>query len=294
MRHTRKPGQPQVFLSFAGEDHEVAECLRRNLKKHHNIEVFDFPPGANLVREINRALTQSDYFVLLWSRNSAERPWVEAEWSAAFARELQFVRELRERRSFLFVVRLDATPLPPLLAPRHYLDVAGGCEEMVNELVATWYRDREVDVPVLPAPYPRATGDAVARGQTLVLYVRNRDLRVAHVIVAPAELTGQSIDGLVRSELALPDSKTILDGKLGARFYYQLMYAGKMIPVDGAPLVELGITDGAMIDLEVRMESFGPEGPASTVVYRTGESTGFSAATRSLREVAFGHLIPWR
>lgn len=287
MWHTPDVSRPRVFLSFAGSDRVTAERLRRDLSER-DIETFVFPPGGNLVLDINRALTQSDYFVLLWSQASVDRPWVDAEWSAAFARELQ------ERRSFLFIVRLDTTPLPPLLAPRQYLDAFdNNWDEFVNELAVTWNRDRAVGEPVLPAPRSAAMDDGEVERPSIVLYVRNRELSVAHAIAVPEETAGGELGTLVRAELALPDIEEKFGGTVGMRFYYQLKYAGEQISADSGKLSELHIVDGSTIDLEVQVEPFGPKGSSPTVTYRHGASTSLSpAATRSLINSAFGHLIP--
>ncbi len=287
MWHTSDLRRPRVFLSFAGKDRLTAERFRRDLSECE-IEAFVFPPGGNIVLDINRALTQSDYFVLLWSQASRDRPWVDAEWSAAF------VRELQERRSFLFIVRLDTTPLPPLLAPRQYLDAFDGdWDELVRELAATWRRDIAVGEPVLPAPQSPATDNGEVQ-RTIVLYVRNRALSVAHTVVVPEESTGQDLEGLVRDALALPDIEEKFDGMIGMRFYYRLMSAGKQISVDSGRLVDSHIMNGSTIDLEVQIESFGPDGKSPIVTYRQGVSAGLSPpATRALINSAFSHLIPW-
>ncbi|MGH3921312.1 MAG: toll/interleukin-1 receptor domain-containing protein [Pseudonocardiaceae bacterium] len=276
MRHTPDVRRPRVFLSFAGTDQIMAERLRQDLRER-DIEAFTFPPGGNIVLDINRALTQSDYFVLLWSHACVDRPWVDAEWSAAFARELQ------ERRSFLFIVRLDMTPLPPLLAPRQYLDaVDTNWDELVNELAATWSRDLAVGEPVLPAPCAAATRNGEFQPSNIIVYIRNRALSVAHVIAVPAGSTGQDLEGLVRSALALPDVEEKFGGTVGMRFHYQLRNA------------DSAIVDGATVDLEVQVESFGPTGPSRTITYRQGVPTGLPpATTRALINSAFDHLIPW-
>lgn len=288
MRHTPDVRRPRVFLSFAGTDRITAERLRQGLWER-DIEAFSFPPGGNIVLDINRALTQSDYFVLLWSRACVDRPWVDAEWSAAFARELQ------ERRSFLFIMRLDRTLLPSLLAPRQYLDaVDTNWDELVNELAATWSQDLAVGEPVLPAPCSTATKNGVEKPSNIIVYVRNRALSVAHVVAVPAGSTGQDLEGLVRSALALPDVEEKFGGTVGMRFHYQLKNAGKLISSDSKKLAESAIVDGATVDLEVQVESFGPTGSSRTITYRQGVSTNLPpAATRALINSAFGHLIPW-
>ncbi|MDQ2881916.1 MAG: TIR domain-containing protein [Actinomycetota bacterium] len=278
---------PRVFLSFAGPDRATAERFREDLRQR-DIEAFVFQQGKNLVLDINQALAQSDYFVLLWSQAAVDRRWVDAEWSAAFA------RELAQRRSFLFIVRLDMAPLPPLLAPRHYLDaVDSDWGELVNELVASWRGDRAVGEPVLPAPCSTGTTNGEGGRRSIVLRVRNRALSVAHVIAVPEESTGQQLERLVRVALALPDVEKKFGGAVGMRFYYQLHGAGGQISGDGATLAELRIADGDTIDLVVQVESFGPSGSTSAVTYRQGSATRLSpATTRSLVNSAFNHLIP--
>lgn len=287
MWHPSEARPPRVFVSYAGNDRPIAERLRQDLGER-DIETFAFPPGGNFVLDINRALAQSDYFVLLWSQACVDRPWVDAEWSAAL------VRGLQERRSFLFIVRLDTTPLPPLLAPRQYLDAFNNWDSLVNELAATWGRDRAVGEPVLPAPFLAATGNGEAQRPNIILYVRNRALSVAHVIAVAAESTGHDLDSLVRSTLALPDVEEKFGGAVGMRFYYQLKNAEKQIFPDGRTLVELDIVDGDTVDLEVQVESFGPTVPSLVTTFRKGVSTSLApATTRALINSAFSHLIPW-
>lgn len=286
MRHWCEAAQLRVFLSFAGDDRVPAGRLRQGLEER-GIEVFVSPLGGNLVLDISQALADSDYFVLLWSQASVNRPWVNAEWASAFA------RELAGRRLFLFIVRLDGAPLPALLAPRQYLSaVAENWKDLANDLVSTWRRDCAVGEPVLPAPCPAVARDAVGQGPVIELYVRNRALSVAHPMTVPEKSTGQELMDLVRSSLGLPKEVTKFNGAVGMNFYYQIMKADVAIPLDGK-ISQLGITDGTIIDLEVQLEPFGPEGSSPRVIYRQGASAGLSPAmTRSLMRSAFGHLIP--
>lgn len=279
---------PQVFISFAGTDRAMADRLRRDLQER-DIEVSDFPLGRNLVLDINQKLAQSDYFVLLWSQAAVDRQWVSAEWSAAFA------HELLERRSFLFVVRLDRTPLPILLAARHYLDAAdNNWNELVNELVDTWRRDRAVGEPVLPAPCPATTANGADGHRNIILYIRNHALSVAHVMTVPEESTGRQLMNLVHTALALPDIAERFGGVVGIRFQYQLENVLGVISDDTRKLANLHVADRDSIDLVVFIEPFGPEGKSSVTTYRKASPTDLSpVTTRSLIDHAFGHLIPW-
>jgi hypothetical protein len=60
---------PRVFLSFAGPDRLVAERLRGDLAA----EGFDaFIDVCSLA--LSESLTDSSYYVLLWSRHTDNRP----------------------------------------------------------------------------------------------------------------------------------------------------------------------------------------------------------------------------
>lgn len=288
--------RPQVFLCSVETDRATAARLDRELG-NRKIATFrrecSIQPGDNTVLAVERALTQSDYFVLLWSQATVEGvetgggSEVVQEWTAAL------VRELRQQRNFLFVLRLDKTPLPTVLVARRQLDAFEGWSQAVEELVRTWSRDRALGYPVLPAPYQKAPAGDECR--TVVLYVRNRALDVAHVIVVPESATGRDLEDQVHAELKLLPEVSVLGGTVGMRFSYQLHMDDA--PVGDEPLAELGITDDTVVDLHIVARPFGPDGPQTPVVY-LGEddelaSRGFSPAVlRTLRGSAFGHLTP--
>jgi hypothetical protein len=159
--------RPKVFLSFAGSDRAMAKRLADDLEMY-GVEAFydarGIAFGGNVVLSINRAMAESHYYVLLWSANCVDRPWVDAEWAAAYA------REINEGRSFLFIVRLDETPLPPLLAVRRYLDGVHAWPSVARDLAGTWLDDLDTGTGLLPtirtalALPARPDGDPFGRG----------------------------------------------------------------------------------------------------------------------------------
>ncbi|AHH97325.1 toll/interleukin-1 receptor domain-containing protein [Kutzneria albida] len=264
----------------------MAERLGRELGERGVtpfVDARDILPGQDLVLTINDALTQSDYFVLLWSRNTVGRRWVDLEWTAALARDLE------DRRCFLFVVRLDDTPLPLILTMRRYLDAFGSWETVADELAGAWRRDQAVGLPVLPAP----VGVDLGEGPTSVLYVRNRALSVAHTVAVPSSATGRELEKAVRTSLALPDQVTELGGKVGLTFHYQLRHRGQEIA--DQPLPALHITEGSMIDLEVELETWDSDGTVCRTTYRTNGYSGLPPEMiHKLVNSGIGHLRPRR
>ncbi|MBN1171495.1 MAG: CHAT domain-containing protein [Micromonosporaceae bacterium] len=282
----KRKRKPQVFVSFAWANQTMAHRIGEDLSRR-GIDVFidsqAIDPGQNVVATISKALGRSDYCVLLWSEACDGRTWIEMEWSAALH------REVRERRSFLFVVRLDTAPLPDLLAPRRYLDAFGNYDQALDDLVEAWRRDASMEVPVLPAPCP---AQANGQGDTAVVYIRNQALKVAHTLAVPGRVTGSELDRLVRRRLQLPDTRTEFEGQIGLRFHYQLIHHNAPIPIDAG--VAPDIADGSIIDLKVLVEPFGPDHPSETgMVFLPGATDRMpQTVIRAMTKAAFRHLAP--
>ncbi len=280
--------QPLVFLSFAGQDRPKAERFRGDLAAlgfDAFVDEHSILPGEDLLNAINKALTRSSYCVLLWSRHTQDSPWAEVEWTAAL------YRDLNEKRSFLFVVRLDETEVPLLLATRKYLDAFIDWDAALVRLVATWHRDRKVGTPVFPAPLTTGRSGDV---HPIELYVRNQALSVSHVVAAPSTVTSSELFGLVRKALNLRDSESKYNGIVSARFAYELRYRDRAL-LDG-PLTDLGIDDGDTVDLVVHGEFVSHGQTVSTWTFRDGPAPRQSAinprVVRALIDRAFSHLMP--
>jgi hypothetical protein len=290
---------PQVFLSFSGADRPHARRLSDALGAQGITTFLDQQNifGTDIVLAINDALTESDYFVLLWSKRCQDHSWVAAEWAAALHRELD------RRRSFLFVVRLDDHDLPPLLAPRQFLDARDfDWSATASSLISFWDRDRAVGQTVLPSP--RRQGEPVphsrgglshgGEGAEHGVYVRNQDLGVAHLATVPASVTGEELYRLIHRELALEGEVTALSGAVGLRFRYTLVRGGR--PVEDDPDARLDTVDGEVIDLRVQVIPFGPDGSSSIFSY-LGDDPAGALTPEMIRELtyrAFHHLTPRR
>lgn len=279
--------RPSVFISFAGPDRDHAERLKRDLAARGVAAFFapeDIPLGAPFPLRLSEALEESDYFVLLTSAASRDRPWVEVEWSAAL------VREVDERRLFLFILRLDPAPVPLILGARNYLDGFGDWTGSVDRLAETWLGDharRAAGTPVLPAP---GLGQAPPEA-TLGLYVVNEALSVQHYLRVAPTLAGWQLHAQLRSLLDLKDQVDTFGGQVGIRLSYVFLHAGRPVDADPVPVAERGIRDGDSLDLRVSVEPFMPGHDAPQVVFRTPAELP-PAVLETLVDQAFGHLRP--
>lgn len=284
--------QPMAFISFAGPDRPMAERLGRDLAAHgfgSFVDARSIVPGEDIILAINKALTDSNYCVLLWSRHTVGRPWVNLEWTTALT------RELNTRRSFLFILRLDDSPMFDVLVPRRYLDASTDWDAAVAALVAAWRRDREFGPHVFPAPDQATTADC-GGDDVVELYIRNQDLSVAHVMRdVPRDCTGRQLSALVAKALNLQDEQAAPGGIVVARFTYELRLGDRTLPE--GPLTGLEIRDGAVVDLVVHCEFESRSGTrAGAWTFRDGQSSRPSAPSpqiiRLIIDAAFGHLMP--
>jgi hypothetical protein len=269
--------RPKVFLSFAGKDRAHAEQLRAELEAR-NVNAYldenESVPGDDVVAAIDEALATSDYYVLLWSANTPHREWVAKEWTGAFN------LEMTRRRAFLFIVRLDEEPLPPLLAPRKHIDFV----DAADRLVAIWRSDRKSELPVFPQPVP-----PTPNGPTVAISVRSHDLGTTHVVMIPLHLTGAALYKSVFDAMQLPTEQATFDGAIGMRFTYELYQQNEPIPNDQST-VEL---TSDVVDIAVRVESFGPPGTQGNKEFRPLPEEGLDVdQQRMLLVNAFRHLLP--
>jgi hypothetical protein len=110
-----------IFLSHNRADKQLAERLAAQLRLVGAdvwLDAWEIKPGDSIPGVVNDALAVVDTVLVLWSASAAESRWVEAELAVALQRRLDD-GDLR-----IIPVRLDDTPLPPLLRPLKYLRAA--------------------------------------------------------------------------------------------------------------------------------------------------------------------------
>jgi hypothetical protein len=122
-----------VFLSHSHQDNEVCSRLAFDLERSGFGVFFDLNDvagGDSIPSKINRALEASRYVVIVHSVRSQLSKWVQREIDSALTMEID--RKLQR----VLVIKLDSTPLPPLLAPKRYIELKqGSYTEALSELL---------------------------------------------------------------------------------------------------------------------------------------------------------------
>jgi hypothetical protein len=102
-----------VFLSHSSKDKPFVRELREKLYSICDtfFDETDIKPRQSITSRLNEELAKTNLLVLLHSEHSLKSDWVQKEWASMLYMEKPLV-----------VVRLDASPVPPLLRDIKYIN----------------------------------------------------------------------------------------------------------------------------------------------------------------------------
>jgi hypothetical protein len=122
-----------AFLSYNHQDKEEARRLGAQLTfvgAQIWFDEWEVQAGDSIPGKVNEALATMDTLLLMWSEHANRSKWVRSELETAITR-------LTEDEGFRVIpVRLDSTPLPPLLRPLKWVELRDGdLGRAVNEIM---------------------------------------------------------------------------------------------------------------------------------------------------------------
>jgi len=112
-----------LFLSYNKEDKDYVRKLAAALTltgAHVWFDEWTIRPGDSIPAAVEDGLSDFDIFLLVWSEAASQSRWVRTEMEAAVD------RWIKGDSCRLVPVRLDTTPLPPLLRSIRYIDGSDG------------------------------------------------------------------------------------------------------------------------------------------------------------------------
>ena len=118
-----------AFISHNKADKESARLLAIALVEQGVsvwFDEWDIQPGDSIIGGIEKGLSSSDAFVLVWSANAAKSNWVGSE-LRAFLHQQVVDQSLK-----IIPIMMDDTPLPVLVADYRGVRVKG--DESLNEI----------------------------------------------------------------------------------------------------------------------------------------------------------------
>jgi hypothetical protein len=122
--HYSRP-HAHAFLSHSSKDKTFVRELREKLYSICDtfFDETDIKPGQSITGRLNDALTRTDLLILLFSKFAAESAWVQKEWASMLHLTKPMV-----------VVRLDETPIPPLLQDLKYISDVSSADVVADAI----------------------------------------------------------------------------------------------------------------------------------------------------------------
>lgn len=125
----------KAFLSHTSVDKDLVGLVHKKLTANNAwYDAANIENGESIPEKINEGLQIATHYVLFWSENAKNSPWVKAELNAAF------VRFLASKCKFM-IFCIDDTELPELLQPYRYdkvnkEDLDGSAEFIANTILS--------------------------------------------------------------------------------------------------------------------------------------------------------------
>ena len=126
-----------IFILHAGKDSAIAERFYadlRNAGHEPRIDKCELKLGKNSIQFMNEGITQAQAVVILFSKHTPSASWQKTEIDGAVWNEIQ------QGGATCIVIRLDETPLPPLLGPKLFATLepdAGNYDQVLVQLCET-------------------------------------------------------------------------------------------------------------------------------------------------------------
>lgn len=141
----------KVFISHSNRDKKFVNMLSSRLTEdgiHVWIDEKQLAIGDNIAEKINDAISKTDYFIVVLSKNSTKSNWVSFELSATR------LKEISQDKNIILPILIEDCEIPFSLQDRLFLDFRfsfeGSYEKLIGALKAKATKklqetDREVD-----------------------------------------------------------------------------------------------------------------------------------------------------
>jgi len=141
-RHRSESKRRVAFLSHSSRDKPFARQLAADLASN-GVEVWldeqRIRVGESIPEKVAQGLAESDYFLIVISKNSIESEWVKKELNSAL------VEEVRRRRTHILPIKIDNVQVPTIIHDKKYADFSSSYKVGLADLVAAMQED-DLDV----------------------------------------------------------------------------------------------------------------------------------------------------
>jgi TIR domain-containing protein len=131
-RHVKHAQRRVAFISHSSKDKKFVRQLAADLVENEVQVWLDeqrIRVGDSIPEKIAQGIAESDFFLIVISRNSVESSWVQKELNGAM------VREIERRRVTVMPLKLDDTGMPASINDKKYADFSGSYAAGLHDLL---------------------------------------------------------------------------------------------------------------------------------------------------------------
>lgn len=131
-RHREAKDERVAFLSHSSADKTFIRQLAADLTANGITVWLDeqrIRAGDSIPEKIAQGLAESDYLLIGMSQKSSESAWVQKELNSALMSEVQ------RRKVYILPLKLDDTPMPPIIADKKCADFSKSYKTGLDELL---------------------------------------------------------------------------------------------------------------------------------------------------------------
>lgn len=132
-RHQQDKDRRIAFLSHSSADKPFIRQLAADLTAN-GVDVWldeqRIRVGDSIPEKLAQGLAGSDFFLIAMSEHSAGSAWVQKELNNAL------VNEVQRRKVHILPLRLDDTPMPPIITDKKYADFSKSYKAGLDDLLA--------------------------------------------------------------------------------------------------------------------------------------------------------------
>ncbi len=121
----------KVFISHSTDDFKIAQRLSSSLKEHgHQVWISkQILPAQDIVGDVEDAIENADFVVVIWSAAAQRSAWVRRELSSRLMNDLQI------NAKTIIPVLIDETPIPYLFRSIRWVDFRRSYDDGLSQLL---------------------------------------------------------------------------------------------------------------------------------------------------------------
>ena len=255
--HENSPKEPMVFISHAGEDTEFAKWIAENLREagvKARLDQLELESGDNIIAWMNKAISESDYLLVLLSSSSIQKYWVNRELESGIMKET-------DPKPMIVIPALlpglSDSDIPALLRPIKYIDFRKEKEKGLSELISKLKKDL--------SDKPSVVAEETTEGDMIEVIIHSNQLAIYTRLKVPTKAISSYLVRMLHDKIGLKFSTVDDDSGIEVLYTYSFSYNGEQIdPYD--TLEKLGVKNGDSLKLLVQ--------PDLRNVFRPNDVTG--------------------